>query len=204
MTADVRHWEHRSQVWISYEIRDVIGLLTATDEELLTATDAASFEQFYRRHFESVLAFFARRTRDPELAADLAAETFAAALLARRRFRPGRGRADSWLYSIAYRKLSDTRRRGRAEDRALRRLDAQAPALTTEDLAWIEQLGDEDRVSPLVEALPAEQRDAIRAYVVDEREYDDIAEATHSSQAAVRKRVSRGLAVVRRHMGVSE
>ncbi len=182
----------------------MIGLLTATDEELLTATDAASFEQFYRRHFESVLAFFARRTRDPELAADLCAETFAAALLARRRYRPGRGRADSWLFSIAYRKLSDTRRRGRAEDRALRRLGAEAPTLADDDIAWIEHLSSEDRAVPLVAGLPVEQRDAIRAHVVDERDYDDIAASTHTSQAAVRKRVSRGLAVVRKHMGVSE
>jgi RNA polymerase sigma factor (sigma-70 family) len=204
LTGDAPHWEHRSQVRLSYEIRGVIGLLTASDDELLTATDAASFEQFYRRHFESVLAFFVRRTRDPELAADLCAETFAAALLARRRYRAGRGRADSWLFSIAYRKLSDTRRRGRAEDRALRRLGAQAPALTSDDLAWIEQLGAADRASQLVEELPADQREAIRAYVVDERGYDDIATATHSSQAAVRKRVSRGLTVVRRRMGVSK
>ena len=182
----------------------MIGLLNATDDELLTATDAASFEQFYRRHFESVLAFFARRTRDPELAADLTAETFAAALLARRRYRAGRGRADSWLFSIAYRKLSDARRRGRAEDRALRRLGLEAPALTGDDVAWIERLGSEDRAWPLVDELPADQRDAIRAYVVDERDYGDIAAATHSSQAAVRKRVSRGLAVLlRRRMGAN-
>ena len=57
---------------------------------------------------------------------------------------------------------------------------------------------------PLVAGLPVEQRDAIRAHVVDERDYDDIAASTHTSQAAVRKRVSRGLAVVRKHMGVSE
>jgi RNA polymerase sigma-70 factor (ECF subfamily) len=182
----------------------VIGLLSATDDELLTATDAASFEQFYRRHFESILAFFARRTRDPELAADLTAETFAAALLARRRYRPGRGRADSWLFSIAYRKLADTRRRGRAEDRALRRLQMEAPVLTDDDVTWIEHLGTEPRAVPLVAELPADQREAIRAYVVDEREYSDIAAATHSSQAVVRKRVSRGLASVRRRMGVSE
>jgi RNA polymerase sigma-70 factor (ECF subfamily) len=182
----------------------VIGLITATDDELLAATDATSFECFYRRHFEAVLAFFARRTRDPELAADLTAETFAAALVARRRYRPGRGRADSWLFSIAYRKLSDTRRRGRAEDRALRRLGMQPPELSEDDLAWIEQLADADQASPLVSELPAEQRDAIQAYVVDERDYADIARSAGTSQATVRKRVSRGLTVLRRRMGESE
>src|SRR5215218_648685 len=51
-----------------------------SDAELLSATDTRSFELFYRRNFEALLGFFARRTRDPELAADLTAETFAAAL----------------------------------------------------------------------------------------------------------------------------
>jgi RNA polymerase sigma factor (sigma-70 family) len=182
----------------------VIGLITATDDELLTAADPAAFEHFYRRHFEGVLAFFARRTRDPELAADLTAETFAAALVARRRYRPGRGRADSWLFSIAYRKLSDTRRRGRAEDRALRRLGLRPPELSDDDIAWIEQLATDDRALELLADLPDDQADAIRAHVVDERDYDEIARDTHTSQATVRKRVSRGLAVVRRRMGVSE
>jgi len=178
--------------------------MSATDEELLLATDAASFEAFYRRHFENVLAFFARRTRDPELAADLAAETFAAALLARRRFRAGGGRGDSWLFSIAYRKLSDARRKGRAEDRALRRLGMRRPELTEDEVTWIAQLAEEVRAEPLVDALPAAQRDAIRAHVIERRDYDEIADAAHTSQAVVRKRVSRGLAVLRRRMGASE
>jgi DNA-directed RNA polymerase specialized sigma24 family protein len=57
----------------------------ASDEELLSQQDAASFEEFYTRYFERVLVFFSRRTREAELAADLTAETFAAALVGRRR-----------------------------------------------------------------------------------------------------------------------
>src|SRR3954462_643347 len=57
---------------------------TRTDEDLLQATpdDPEAFGIFYRRHVDAVLAFFRVRTGDPELAADLMAETFAAALLA--------------------------------------------------------------------------------------------------------------------------
>ena len=69
-----------------------------TDEQLLSARDAASFELFYCRHVESMLGFFARRTGDPELAADLCAETFAAALAGRRRYRTEAGAAAAWLY----------------------------------------------------------------------------------------------------------
>src|SRR5215211_515329 len=84
---------------------------TASDDELLASRELGSFAVFYRRHVEGVLAFFARRTRDAELAADLTAETFAGALVARGRFDPGRGSAPAWLYGIALHKLAHARRR---------------------------------------------------------------------------------------------
>src|ERR671914_366839 len=53
---------------------------TESDDELLASLEPGSFAVFYRRHVEDLVAFFMRRTRDAELAADLTAETFAAAL----------------------------------------------------------------------------------------------------------------------------
>jgi DNA-directed RNA polymerase specialized sigma24 family protein len=53
------------------------------DLELLAAArtgDALAFGVFFRRHRAVVLAFLGRRTRNSELAADLLAESFAAAL----------------------------------------------------------------------------------------------------------------------------
>jgi RNA polymerase sigma factor (sigma-70 family) len=172
-----------------------------SDAELLSATDTRSFELLYRRHFESLLGFFARRIRDPELAADLTAETFAAALSSRRRYRPEKGRADSWLFSIAYHKLADAQRRGAAEDRARRRLGMERVTLTDRDLARIEQLADENRAQASIEELPPDQRDAIKAHIVGGRPYEDIAASLNTSEAVVRKRVSRGLAAVRKSMG---
>ncbi len=54
------------------------------DRELLLASrdGDGGFGLFYRRHRDAVLAFHTSRVRDGELAADLTAETFAAALLA--------------------------------------------------------------------------------------------------------------------------
>jgi DNA-directed RNA polymerase specialized sigma24 family protein len=54
---------------------------TRSDEELLllSRTDNQAFAHFYERHVEQVLRFFAHRTREPEVAADLMTETFAAA-----------------------------------------------------------------------------------------------------------------------------
>jgi DNA-directed RNA polymerase specialized sigma24 family protein len=151
---------------------------SCSDDELLTAGGPDGFALFYRRHVDSILRYYARSTRDPEIAADLTAEAFAAALEAKRRFRPGGPPARAWLFAIASKKLADYRRRGYAEDRARRRL------------------GDVEVVS-LVDELPADERRAVNARVVDGREYGDIAQELHISPAGARKRVSRGLASVR-------
>ena len=53
----------------------------------------------------------------------------------------------------------------------------------------------------LLQVLPEEQRTAISAHVLGDVAYRDIAAAQHVSEAVVRKRVSRGLAVIRERMG---
>ena len=173
-----------------------MGIDTRTDEELLTARDARSFEQFYLRHVSSVLGYFARRTQDPELAADLTSETFAAALAGRRRFRPQSGVAGAWLFGIASRKLADAQRRGYAERRMCRRLGMERIELTDADIAHIESLGSAS-VGTLLEGLADEQRVAVEQHVIEERGYREIAVELDTSEAVVRKRVSRGLAVAR-------
>ena len=168
-----------------------------TDEELLSAPDARSFEEFYLRNVDMVLGYFARRTGDAELAADLTSETFAAVLAGRRRYKPRKGAAAAWLFGIASRKLADAQRRGCAERRMCKRLGMERIDLTDADVAHIEALGS----SALLEDLPVDQAIAVRAHVIDERPYGEIAGELHTSEAVVRKRVSRGLATARRRIG---
>jgi RNA polymerase sigma factor (sigma-70 family) len=177
-----------------------VGTWDDSDEQLLTRSDAASFECFYVRHVDALLGFFARRTRDPELAADLTAETFAAALTARRRYRPEKGAAGAWLYGIAFKKLADAQRRGCAENRARRRLGMERIELTDDDIVRIERLAGDESAS-LLEELAPDQRQAVVAHVVDERSYGEIAGALGTSEAVVRKRVSRGLSTMRQRIG---
>lgn len=172
-----------------------------TDDQLLGASDAASFELFYTRHVEPLLGFFARRTRDPELAADLCAETFAAALAGRHRYRPEAGAAAAWLYGIGSKKLADAQRRGYAERRTRRRLGMERIELSDDDIARIERLGEADEARVLMERLAQDQRDAITAHVLEELPYEQIAAELQTSEAVVRKRVSRGLARMRERMG---
>jgi RNA polymerase sigma-70 factor (ECF subfamily) len=177
-----------------------------TDEELLTRarSDGAAFEAFYRRHVDAVTGYFMRRTADPEVAADLMAETFAAVLVSLRRYRPGPEPPTAWLFGIARNKLAHWQRRQGVESRARRRLGVGRVELDDEDLAAIEALADAQRAEAVVQAelsrLPEEQRLAIAAHVLDERGYADIAREQGVSEPVVRQRVSRGLRRMRARM----
>jgi RNA polymerase sigma factor (sigma-70 family) len=173
----------------------------ASDAELLTREDGDAFAEFYRRHARQIAAYLMRATRSAEAAADLTAETFAAALVARRRYRPERAQPRAWLYGIAANKLADWQRRGYAEDRARRRLGMERLQLDEQDVRELEYLGDDVALVDLLEELPGDQRDALRARLLDERGYGEIATAIGVSEAAVRQRVSRGLAGLRRRIG---
>lgn len=173
------------------------------DGELLArfvAGDPEGFVEFYRRNHRLMLAYFLRRTGDVELTADLTAEVFAAALSGARRYRPKGVPALAWLYGIAANKLADSRRHGRVESDARRRLALEPIVLEDEDLERIPSIAGSADVSAAVAALSAEQRDAVLARVVDEREYAEIAAALSCSEMVVRKRVSRGLRSLRERL----
>jgi RNA polymerase sigma factor (sigma-70 family) len=145
-----------------------------------------------------VLGFFLGRVGDAEVAADLAAETFAAALSATTRFRRRREPPTAWLLGIARNILAMSRRRGRVEARARRRLGMPRLAITDEVVERIEGL--EGTALELLGGLPPGAREAVKARVVDERTYPEIARDLRCSEAVVRKRVSRGLKAMRDQM----
>ena len=165
-----------------------------TDEELLISADPRDFGLFYARHLAGVESYFARRV-GRDAAADLASETFAAALVARRRFVPGPTPAAGWLYTIAARRLVDHRRRGHVQQRALEAITSELgvhnPAAMSPGIA-------DDLDAGLLRHLPGDQREAIVAYVIHERGYRQISAQSRASEASVRQRVSRGLSELRR------
>src|SRR6266545_8239092 len=128
--------------------------LDDTDDALLMSGDAEDFGRFYDRYVEMVLAYFQRRTRNPEVAADLTAETFASALKARARFTPRSTPAVAWLFVIAQRRMADYQREGYAEDRMRRRLGLERLPVSADDAELIAWLGDEVAYQ-LVSELPA-------------------------------------------------
>jgi RNA polymerase sigma-70 factor (ECF subfamily) len=64
-------------------------------------TAIAEFEQLYRANVDAVMAYFARRSRDPHAVADLTADTFVAVITAFGTFDPQKGTARAWMFGIA-------------------------------------------------------------------------------------------------------
>src|SRR5581483_3326817 len=164
-----------------------------TDAELLAAarTDASAFRVFYERYAERVYGYHLRRTREPEAAHDLTAETFAQAWLSRRRFRDrAGGTAGPWLFAIARNVLVTSVRRQRLERNACERLGLFVEAPAEPDDAWLEGLDD------VLDEIP----DAVRLRVVHELEYEDVARELGTTPAAARVRVHRGLSALRHRL----
>ncbi len=173
-----------------------------SDAELLATCleDPQALGVFYDRHERAVLSFIARRVRQPDAAADLCAEVFAALLHQRRR---GREVSEplGWLFAVARNAVADYHRSGLAADRMRRRVGMGRLDYEDEELARVETLIDQLRgggpALAELERLPLEQRDAVRAHVIDERSYAEIASTLLVSEGTVRQRVSRGVRALR-------
>ena len=81
-----------------------------------------------------------------------------------------------------------------------RSLAMRTPRLSPEDAAMIAVLAD-DAARALLEELPADQREAVAAHVIEGQDYAQLAGELETSEAVVRQRVSRGLAKLRKRLG---
>jgi RNA polymerase sigma factor (sigma-70 family) len=61
----------------------------------------AEFERLYRANVAAVTSYFARRSNDPHVVADLTADTFVTAITSFGSFDPGKGTPRSWVFGIA-------------------------------------------------------------------------------------------------------
>jgi RNA polymerase sigma factor (sigma-70 family) len=164
----------------------------------IAAGDDAAFSVFYREHLDAVVAFFARRVGDRELAFDLTAETFAAVVVSAGAYSED-APAVAWLFGIARNKLRESLRRERVADAARRRLGLEPIALDDAALERVEEragAGESELQRALAE-LPEATREALVARLVEEQGYGEIAARLQCSEQVVRQRVHRGLKQLR-------
>jgi RNA polymerase sigma factor (sigma-70 family) len=171
-----------------------------SDEELLVRGDAEGFAALYERRYPLIRGYLRRRlSGHSDLVLDLVAETFARALERRGQFDRDRGPAVAWLIGIARHLLLDAARRGRVDDASRRRLGMEPVAFQKQELELVER-GSASDLERALARLPGEQREAIEKRVLEEESYAAIAADIGCSQQVIRKRVSRGLATLRREV----
>ena len=170
-----------------------------SDSELLTvsATEPGAFTELYRRHAEDLLRYFARRTLDPEAAAELTAETFAQAFASRATYRDTGANGVAWIYGVARHQLGRFFRSGRVDRAARRRLGMPERELPPADYERIEDLVDfapiRGAITEALESLREEHREALRYRVIDQLSYPEVARRLSCTEDNARQRVSRGL-----------
>ena len=170
-----------------------------SDSELLTvsATEPAAFAVLYGRHAEDLLRYFARRTLDPEAAAELTAETFAQAFASRATYRDTGANGVAWIYGVARHQLGRFFRSGRVDVAARRRLGMPERELPPDDYERIEDLVDfapmRSAIADALESLREDHRDALRFRVIEQLSYPEVARRLSCSEDNARQRVSRGL-----------
>ena len=115
----------------------------------LVSLDADDVADLYARRARPLVAFFARRTYDAEVAVELMAETFAAVVAGRARFRgSGDEAAVAWLYAIARHRLADWLRHARVQRQALSQLGIEPPQLSDAELERIDELAGTAALRP--------------------------------------------------------
>ena len=176
-----------------------------SDVELirLTDTEPEAFGELYRRHISAVVTYFARRTADAEVTAELAAETFAVALETRHRFDPARGKPVSWIFGIARNLLRQYWRHRSVDDRARRRagIEGEVDRVSIDELDRVISRLDAAPILPLLDSLPGRQADAVRLRILDHASYAHIGIVLGTTADNARLLVHRGLRTLGRRLG---
>lgn len=169
-----------------------------SDARLLkdSGRDAEAFGLFYDRHVAPVSAFFAKRTADSALTADLTSETFAEAFASRRRYRNTGAPASAWLFTIATRQLNEFFRRERVSMKYRDRLGISNTA--HDDVERVDDLDELRRRLPALRTalatLTETSAEAVSLRLGHGWSYQQLAEHLDCTPAAARVRVSRALA----------
>jgi len=162
-------------------------------QERFTKGDLDAFEALFRQFQGRVYAWIMRIVRDAGHAEDLTVETFWRIYQARARFRPD-GDFAAWAYRIATNlALSHVKRRSREDE-----LPPDEPSVSLANPA-VEQ-EEHEQIRRAFQSLPAKIQVAVTLALVEDRPYQEIADALGIATGTVKSRVFRGLQLLRKHL----
>ena len=165
-----------------------------SDAELLARVgerDHEAFEILYGRYVRPVFGLALRRLGDRGHAEDAVQEAFAAIWRSASTYRPERGAAGGWLYTVARNAIVDRlRRKGPSADAELPELASTEPGpaqrAEDSDVAW--------RVHRALEELQPRERDVIELAYWSGMSQSEVAEYLHLPLGTVKTRTRSALA----------
>ena len=165
-----------------------------SDAELLTRVgerDREAFETLYGRYVRPVFGLALRRLGDRGHAEDAVQEAFAAIWRSASTYRPERGAAGGWLYTVARNAIVDRlRRKGPSADAELPELASAEPGpaqrAEDSDVSW--------RVHRALEELQPREREVIELAYWSGMSQSEVAQYLHLPLGTVKTRTRSALA----------
>jgi RNA polymerase sigma-70 factor, ECF subfamily len=165
----------------------------ASDADLLLRVaerDREAFEVLYHRYVRPVFGLALRRLRDRQRAEDAVQETFASVWRSAQSYRPERGPAAPWLYTVARNAIVD-RQRAKVEPPAEVPDTASgepgpAERAETSFIAW--------RVHRALVELPEKEREVLELAYWSELSQSEVADYLHIPLGTVKTRTRSALA----------
>lgn len=166
----------------------------ASDAELLARVgerDRDAFELLYGRYVRPVFSLALRRLGDRGHAEDAVQEAFAAIWRSASTYRPERGAAGGWIYTVARNAVVDRLRRNGPS------VDAELPELAAVEPGPAQQAEDSDvawRVHRALEELQPREREVIELAYWSGMSQSEVAEYLGLPLGTVKTRTRSGLA----------
>jgi RNA polymerase sigma-70 factor (ECF subfamily) len=169
------------------------------------ATDpAGEFERLYRANVGTVTAYFARRTADPQVVADLTADTFVAVITGFGSYDPRKGTARAWVFGIAGHVFAAHCAAHQAQYDRLKRLAGRRDLDRDQVAELLERIDAERAGRELISALadlPVRDRAVIELVDLAGLSPKEAAAALQLTPGTVRMRLMRARARLRKQAG---
>lgn len=166
----------------------------ADGERLIAASirDPDRFTAVYDRYYAVVYRYVAGRL-GPQVADDVAAETFLVAFRRRERFDPERGELRPWLFGIATKLVAQHRRAETRRYQALARVGADPSEAGHEErvVTWVTAEGMQPQLARALAALSAKERDVVLLVALGDLGHEEIAAALDIPYGTVGSRLNR-------------
>lgn len=168
---------------------------------IVTADRHAAVRSLVERESRALLAYFLRRTADPDDAADLLGDTLLVIWRREGSIPRDETEARMWMFGIARRVLSGYRRSGMRREALSERLGtalALASASHSDPASGVDSPAD--GLCEAIAALPDLDREIVRLVYWDDFTSEEVATIMRMRPATVRSRMARARAKLRAHL----